>query len=303
MSLHSLDMPDDHRELAAWLERRLVGPDLGELAAELAAAAPAEGGPAPAADDLLGEWREVVLAGGLKLAPPELLQRLLAHPQRLLDLQEQVLTRGGRYWDRVAAWAEAPDLLERSRARLAAALPEDARPQPAPAVLPLKQAAPRRRWVWAAAGAVAAAAAVLLAVLAYQHFNPPTLSPPTKIAWGWNKPGVLAADVPRDAYLHRLADAAGEWFDQRPEDAAGTAKRLNEFRGGCSALLLAEHRPLTEDDRRWLKDKCREWAAKLDAALAEVEAGQVQKGRDDADATARQLVEALHKRAAERAAA
>ena len=267
----------------------------------------AAAGPAPAVRVLLGEWQEPVLAGGLKLAPPEVVRRLLSWPERLPDLQELVFLRGGRYWDSVMQTpAGVQETVRQSRQRLSAALPSPG-PAPAegaaPAVLPMRRPAARRRLGWAV-GLAAAAAAIVAAVFIARQFPPtPTPAPSPEVAWGWSKPGVLASDGSAADYLNRLADAADEWFAERPEDPAAVAKRLNELRRGCTALLLAEYRPLSDDDRKWLSEKCRHWAGSIDQELAEVEAGEMRKGRDAADDTVHRLVAALRERAQKQAAA
>ena len=144
---------------------------------------------------------------------------------------------------------------------------------------------------------LATAAAVLLAVGIWQFVSPPQ-SQPVVAGWGWNRPGNLSGDVSAPAYLNQLADAAQEWFKQRPEGSADLARRIGEFRQGCSQLILAKHRPLSEADRAWLVERCRAWAGKLDAHLADVESGKdVAQVRSDTDATVRQLIDALRKRA------
>ena len=115
---------------------------------------------------------------------------------------------------------------------------------------------------------------------------------------GLEPPGALADDLPPGVYLDRLADAAGEWFKKRPDDPIALARRIGEFRQGCSVLILSPHKPLSAQDRAWLVEKCRAWAAKLDAHLAALEGGaSAAKVRDDADATINKLIEALRDRA------
>jgi len=143
-------------------------------------------------------------------------------------------------------------------------------------------------------------AAVLVAVVLYDRARPgPQVSVTTAPSgWGWNRPGALPRDVPPAEYLNKLADAASEWFKKRSDDPAALAKRLAEFRQGCSVLMLSEHRPLSPDDRTWLVLKCRTWAAKLDAHLAGVEAGEdPSKVRAEADETIDKMIRALRERA------
>ncbi|HBI47013.1 MAG TPA: hypothetical protein DDY78_29790 [Planctomycetales bacterium] len=307
MTLDALDMPDEPKQLAVWLEQKLAMPDLAALTDELSAFREPSRAEAPELRELLGEWQDLVASGGLKLAPPEVVRRLLSWPERLLDLQELVFQRGGRYWDRVLGLTADPtELVRHSRQRLSAVLLPVAGPmtptEQTPTVLPLRRPSSRRRVGWAMG--LAAAAAVLLAVLVSRYFPPaPIQITPAEVAWGWNKPGVLASDGPASVYLNRLADAADEWFAEQPKDPAAVAKRLNEFRRGCTVLLLAERRPLSEEDDKWLSEKCRQWAGNIDQELAEVEAGQVEKGRGDADETVHRLAAALRKKAKERALA
>src|SRR5262249_18698226 len=104
-------------------------------------------------------------------------------------------------------------------------------------------------------------------------------------------------------YLNRLADAAEEWFEKRPEDAAGLAVRLHELRGGCSRVILTRHEPLGGKDREWLHEGCRERAGKVEEHLTAPGAGQdTAQGRAAADGTVRNLVKALRGKAADRQA-
>jgi hypothetical protein len=95
-----------------------------------------------------------------------------------------------------------------------------------------------------------------------------------------------------------LAAASQEWFKKRPETALELARRIGQFRQGCSTLIVAEHKPLPEDDRKWLRERCRAWAEKFDRHLAALEAGEdVEKVREAMDATVNQLTKALRDRA------
>ena len=104
--------------------------------------------------------------------------------------------------------------------------------------------------------------------------------------------------LPRAAYLNHLADTAQEWFNQRPTDAVGVAKRIHQFRKGCTALLLAEQPQLTQADRDELRKRCRNWAKQLDQQLAELEEGRDPMAvRSDVDEMVRRLTKALRDRA------
>lgn len=292
MMLRAFDIPDDPAALPAWLERQLVGLHLAEVVAELAAVQQAAPG-GPSVQGLLGNRLPGVLAAGLGTLPASVLRQFLCHPTLLLELQELILVGGGPYWDRLAA-AEAgtAELARRGRQRL---------PQlwgtPAETVLSLR--GPRLPWYRRPVlVSLATAAVVLVAVLGTQRLAPG----PNGTAWAWNRPGVFRQDLPAPLYLEHLANAASDWFQQRPEEALPLARRLAAFREGCSVLILSEHAPLPPEDRQWLVSRCRDWAGKLDRHLAALEAGgDPVQVRAEADATIDKLIQALRSRAKERA--
>jgi hypothetical protein len=115
----------------------------------------------------------------------------------------------------------------------------------------------------------------LIAVLAMYRGTQARIAQETlaldQAGWGWTRPGALPENMGREQYLTHLADGAHEWFDVKPVQPVDLAKRLGEFRKGCSVLLLSRHQPLPDDDRQWLEVKCRAWAASLDHAVAQVE--------------------------------
>ncbi len=260
MKLVMATFPDDPAALADWLEQQLVGLDLGALAAELLAV---QGDtPGPTLDALLGDDRAAVLGRGLKALPAGQVRLLLRHPRLLLDLQELVLIEGGAYWETVARPADLTAQVDAGWRELAASLPGKAVPVARP--LP---------WYRRASFAsLATAASLLVAFGLWQWWRPGVMQPVA--TWGWQKPGALPQQLPREAYLNQLADAAQEWFKQRPTDAAGVARRIHQFREGCTTLLLAEHTPLTQADREDLRKRCRNWARQLDQQLAELEEGR-----------------------------
>ncbi|MCI0683315.1 MAG: hypothetical protein L0Y71_14525 [Gemmataceae bacterium] len=90
--------------------------------------------------------------------------------------------------------------------------------------------------------------------------------------WGWQDPDVFRADLGAAEYYKKsIAAPARQWYDRRPEDRRALARRLTEFRYGCTVLLLAEHKPLIAGEREWLLEKCREWAARCEDLLHEIE--------------------------------
>jgi hypothetical protein len=299
MRLLAMDIPDDPAELPGWLERHLVGLDLAALVAELEAVHGLPTGPVPTVRDVLGDRLDTVLAGGLERLPHEVLGRLLRQPRLLLELQEQVLVAGGDYWDRVDRPSADLDAgIGRDREWLDAFLRSPDGIKPATDVLPRFAPGAWYRRPWFVGLATAASVLVLVGAYELQRPTPDKQLVIAESGWGWNRPGAVRQDLPAPAYLGRLADSATEWYQKRPDDPVALARRISDLRQGCSVLILAEHKPLPAEDRKWLAEKCRTWAAKLDSHLAAVEAGEDPlKVRAGVDETVRNLVEALRQRA------
>ncbi|MFI5459247.1 MAG: hypothetical protein ACHRXM_27800 [Isosphaerales bacterium] len=324
MRLIALEIPDDASDLAGWLEGHLVGLELSALVAELEAVhgqAQGHGSAQPpfSLETILGNQRDAVLAGGLVSLPPDHLRQLLRHPRLLLDLQELILISGRPYWHRraesileQAPASEQKAAVDRGWDWLTASViehPTVSVPIRAGAVhSPASVTRPRSgsRWRSLSVASLAAAAAVVLVVFAVSRWpscdragnGPPGPSVASSSGWGWNRPDALPQDLPRNAYLNHLADGAQAWFKQRPDDPVALAKRITEFRQGCSVLIQSPHKPLPADDRTWLVEKCRAWMGKLDAHLAALESGQdALKVRGEADETINTLIAALRERA------
>jgi hypothetical protein len=296
LKLLALEIPDDPALLPGWLEGHLVSTDLAALVAELEAV---HGEPPDhlSLADVLRDRRDAVLSRGLASLPVEGVKSLLQSPRLLLELQELILTEGGPCWlEGAAVAASKEDDLDRVWNRLSDPDQRSARAAVLAVAPPARQAVPLARWV----AAFAAAAALLLGIFVVESRR--AGDPRAAVAasgWGWNRPGALPENLPPGAYLNRLADAGEEWFKKRPDDPISLAKRIGEFRQGCSVLILSPHKPLSPQDRNWLVDKCRAWAAKLDAHLAMLESGaETLKTRDQADTTVNNLVKALRERAA-----
>ena len=326
MTLVSMTIPDSPAALPVWLELRLVSTDFARFVAELTAANPDRDRARRPARDLMGEWYTRALTGGLRGIPTAVLRQLLRNPKALLEFQEAVLGEGGPYWDEVTSRAEAlTGAFDRGRATLQAM----AEPTPQVVVLPrtgpssMRTTAPpptdpipnlasllgnrppgaarpprRYRALAAFSSLLAIGLAVAVGVLAFRD-TPPAATTVVAVNWGWAKPGGIPQGSPKPAeYLTALADTASEWFDRRPDDAPGLARRLNEFRTGCTQLIFAAHTPLPQTDREWLQGRCREWGKRFDEHLTTLEAGaDPLKVRDEADATIRKLQAALRDRA------
>lgn len=298
MKLLALDIPEEPAELRNWLEQQLVGMELGVLVAEMAAVHREARGRTMSLDEALGPVREQILNEGLSVLSPEAVTRLLTHPKLLLDLQEEVLSAGGEYWDRLeAASPKLDDILHRGRERLSRVSGSGAaEPPESPVRL---QIAANRWYQRPALASLATAAAVLLAVGLFTLLASPEKSRVAQQPWGWNDPEVLDGEMPASDYLNGLADAADEWFHRRPTNPADVAARIVEFRKGCSQLILADHQPLAAQDRAWLVQRCRAWAKNLDEQLTSVEHGANPLDvRAQTDETVRNLIKALRDRAA-----
>jgi hypothetical protein len=309
MMLLSMTIPDDPAELAAWLEQRLTAPDFGRFVAELTALHPDTPRESLPARQLLGAHLREALDAGLRRVPVDVLRQLLRRPDTLTELQELLLTEGGRYWDDVLQRAEGwQPLVESGRHSLGGLLGPDpevvkftkqnARPPADPVTLPFRKPEKGYRRLALFGAALAACVAVVVTVLVLNRGQAP-VDPPPSVAWGWAKPGgIPSGEQKPQEYLTRLASSGEEWFEKRPDDVAGLKQRLTEMLQGCGMLIAAKHQPLAKADQDWLVERCRVWAGKFDEQLAALAGGaDVLQVREQADVTVRNLARALRARA------
>ncbi len=302
-ALHTFDIPEDDALLVTWLEDMIAGPHLGEFVAELEVlletrrfgraqrpqAAPDRG--EPSLEEILGRTLKDVRQRGLADLPAQPLRRLFRHPGRLLELQAHVLSGGDVYWDRkLRASDDLSKRVETGWRRLS----ESAAVGPARPPRPTSASRPRPAR-WFVAGLATAAAIAVGAFFGWERIQGPQQ---VASGWGWSKPNAFPADVSRAEYLKTLADEAEEWRRKRPETPQALAQRISEFREGCSRVILADHKPLPPADRKWLVERCRVWAKKLDDQLADLEAGKpLATVRSQVDDVVDKLTKALRDRA------
>lgn len=298
MKLPALDLPENTSNRAAWLERQLVGLELRELIVSLKGIQ--ERGP----DDvrlsqILGDSMDSVLQQGLSSLDQDTLRELLRHPECLLELQERIFLDGKEYWDRVERSSKHQHQITAQGERLMTSISEPSKePEEGaaadtpdtpetPATLPTIRIG-RTEYI------LSGIAAVLLVGL-ISWLNQPTIPP----GWGFDRPGALTQQMPTDAYLNHIADAANEWFDKRPETKEALEQRLKQFINGCQTLIDAEHAQLAEEDREWLRERCIVWKANLEAQLAELNSAShsLEAVREKSDETIEKLMQALRERA------
>jgi hypothetical protein len=196
MMLEILDMPEEPRELAAWLDRHLASDGLAAIVDDLSAvhAAPAELCSVEQAREWLGDAAPLVLANGLGAIGDERIKQLLVRPSLLPALQELVMLEGGPYWDNLLHHsAGVQESLSRARSALSSviAVPASASKN---TVTPRSEQGNRRYLFTLIPLAVAAVLAPGGRFVAYQvrprvaAFTSPHLGAP-KFEWeAWNIP-------------------------------------------------------------------------------------------------------------------
>ncbi len=313
--LHVLDLPEKPSHLAAWLEKHVAGTHLAEVVAELQAVHPAD--PAPTSmERALGALLSEVLSSGLSILGRDRLVWFLQHPHWLLELQERVLLAGGPYWSRVEEplREESASALDRQWQAVRHLFlsdtgdePDSSRPTDAGWLARLATRVDWPRLLPYAATVAVTALVVVVVSWSVGDSEPPATesSPPNRTPpavapnadWGWRREDLLQAPTDRD-YLLALAAGADEWFRDEPTTRFGLARRLGEFRAGCSRILLDDHDLLGKEDRDWLKDRFRESADEFDQRLVALESGvALEEVRASVDSTVTNLVEALESRA------
>jgi len=310
MTIQILNIPDTRQELATWLDRQLVDLHLAQLVAELEYVAEDLNPPdfdVDSLDEILGDRRDSVLESGLRALDYDQCAALLTCPALLLDLQELVLIHGGRYWQRLLE-SETPAPQQVAKAK------RKSEPKSAPVLLEPVKAASSSRTI---AGWIVAVTTLVVLVSVGVWYQTPDLPPvnqvaednepdkpgvtPTMIAstWGFDNPAGFDDSQTPSEYLNQLAEMASAWFNKRPESAEDLKVRLAQFRHGCETLLNAPHTALAPEDREWLKERCRTWAARIDAHHAAVESENVLAVREEADETINRLINALRMKATE----
>lgn len=297
MTLAILDMPENPAELRSWLEQELIGLRLRQIVTELMAFAGDEPeNSSTSLDAICGEQVPVALERGLSALSDEQLRKLLTHPRALFELQTRILLDGKEFWKT----RRGPELKQAVRDQWS--MIDAAVKQPVPDVTVAAESASvpytrphRLRTGWL--GLAGALAATLL--LGFYIIQTRSGSQTAETEWGWGRSGALAVEMPKAAYLNHLADVAGEWNGVRPESKESLVRRLAEFRVNCNALINAPHPSLAAEDRDWLIERCRAWAAKIDQQLSDLQAGKknLAEVQAEADATVDKLIAALRDRA------
>lgn len=277
MRLTSLEIPDDPQQWAPWLEEAIAGSHLGELVDELVILLDVKTEGATLTE-ICGPQLPAVAERGLSALSSAQIRSLLRSPQRLLDLQEWLLVEGGDYWQRSFSAVELSTDSRAAWSRLKLQLEQHSQP-------PASPRASRRNWMVAVA---ALATALLISVGVW-------LQQPSTSEWGWNRPGVMTANVSGKEFREQLATAAEEWFQQPRDTPEQLERELVAFRRACDVLVAAPLTQLPEAEREPLRKRCRAWADKFDARLAELRGQQRpwQEIRTDADSTVRTLANAI----------
>ncbi len=285
-----LTIPDLPENWPAWLEQQLIGLQLAELVEEL----PVFTGVADRAEiqlaDVLQEQEQQVYQSGLEVLSPIQIKQLLTAPHLLFELQEQILLQGGEYWAELSIPASQRELLDDQRKQLAAEIAGDQTAITPPVSQPVWHGSKRSSWK----SLIVPGVALLLLVGIITMWNKPVASG----SWGFQQSGLLSADLDARAYLDSLAEAAGQWFNKRPESAETLATRLQQFSEGCQTLITALHPQLSETDKDWLIERCQAWKDKIDKQLVDLQTGQksYRQTLAAADETINKLITALRDR-------
>lgn len=298
MKLLIFNLPTDPNLIPDWLEQQIVGTSLAQLIAELSAV---HGGPPhQKLRDICGSSHQNLLQVGLRALSEFQIQQLLQNPTALGELQEDGFVGGYPYWTRLAESSRASslaDLLLQSRflphslldsptdagltRRTAPELPNLTEPRPGQesspssaidGIQPLEmpegsvsrppQGVKRGRLILALAPAIVAATALFLLLPANSSSAP----------WGFQRPGLVTAQMSESELFSSLATASGEWFAQDRSTLPALRRSLVEFSAGCNALIAAPLPQLSPEKRELLREKCRTWQRDADALLAQLEA-------------------------------
>ena len=300
MPLHFVDIPDDAANLTTWLERHLVDSTLGELVAELSAAHPAGPPQSETLETLLGAKLKSVLSRGLSSLSESELRQLVGHPWLLMELQERIFIDGGDYWSTSNSTADEDHAIARVWSRVSEQIAHETPLTIARSENAIESTTKKsRRSAWIGTMALAVAAFVGGLRLRDQLLNPPNQVIAAQTSCGWIESIARAQNETRQPYFKILIDGAESWKKVNNNSPAQLATSINQFRQGCSVLLLSEHKPLPDSDKQWLRERCHDWADKLDRLLTRLENREedFQVLRAAADEINQKLLEALRNQA------
>jgi hypothetical protein len=282
MTILITTIPDDPKEWAGWLEQHLVGLRLRDLIDELRLLPDST---LVSLKSLLNETHLLeVRKRGLASLTVNQIRALMASPESLLELQEDVLVNGGEYWRSLPPDHDMQHSLERVRSKLKKPASQEDR-----ATLATEHLTAARSRSKLLIGLVSAAAILLIGVVAWRM-------QPGGSGTILGQPGLLVNNVASAAeYLNRIADAGNEWFDVQPKDAAELIVLLQNVSNDCQVLIDAEHPALTPQEREWFVAKCQNWKSEFDTTLASLQSGLLnfEAAKASSDRTMMKLINAV----------
>ena len=309
MMLEILDMPEEPRELAAWLDRHLASDGLAAIVDDLSAvhAAPAELCSAEQAREWLGDAAPLVLANGLGAIGDERIKQLLVRPSLLPALQELVMLEGGPYWDNLLHHsAGVQESLSRARSALSSVIAATASASNN-TVTPRSEHG-NRRYLFTLIPLAVAAMLALMITWPDAGDRPGGLdaeknlggSPLTRGSgngergksievdqdqpWGWNRKILILNETAPDQIGNILADRLAEWSSVTQMDRLSKKVlrlRFSEVWAGCETLLGMSFDQAAPEVQARIK------------AVAETLQQGVQKNLDDLTAVSGDDVDAL----------
>lgn len=260
MKLHALDIPETREDIARWLEGYLMGPDLSDLVAQLSVFADEPGSSSPPLQLLLNGDLPTVIRSGLSVLSLDQLQRLLAYPECLFDLQELILANESAFWD---------SLLTPIKHNSSSLLP----------LLGIDRGGKQNRWRRYRAIAVSSAlAASLAAIVTYSMtrsgrdarfiaYNVDFID--GTLPQGGKSYELLKTVKPPGNHFRSLASSIEELVDaNRPYDTAiRMAHLLNLLMANCDLWGSPSASVLTVEDQNWLRDAAARWKSECQDAF------------------------------------
>jgi hypothetical protein len=265
----ALDLPDDRSQWPGWLEKHLVGLNLGKLARQLVTLG-ANRKPEISLSEWLGNSKQDILTKGLAPISEDRLQLLIRNPALLLQLQELVLLEGEDFWQKVPRTEEHLKLAEETSRKVLATIQaktEDPAMHsnykqlpPSVSVQPrsiAKETKSNFGW-WATLVAVAAGLAILV-------FNPLTTKPSNKF-FANNQLKKTGIDS-RQTLRQMAAQIRGDW-QSNSTDKATLQQQLIAFRDSCDELIDGQlagtlrTNGINPEQLADLQKRCRDWKTK-----------------------------------------
>lgn len=310
MNMIALKIPELRQERASWLEDRIVAQDFSEFVTQLDVMVTLDNRddrritPRLSLEEILGTDRDEFLNNGLAGISNDQFFSLLASPEALAELNEQVFMYGGKYWGQ-----KIDDALSHARKMDGNSASSTPKQSAIPGVDRIEAVTTKAKSVRSndrfksnqvsRLFFVAASIAILICGgwLVRNAFFDDSNNQQVAQAWGWERDDWFEEAKTPKQYMARMIEGANAWGKKPVDSKDAYVTRLKQLMKGCQKMIDAEHPLLTETQKEQLVLKCIAWKEEFIDQFTEVteNPSEFRKTKKKTDATVEKAAIALGK--------